>query len=179
LTKTHCIPSWTMRVFSSTVTWFGSDLRVGHFFTFRCPLVSTPQLNTQLLNSLTTRWLNWRTELFYELTMESESTLYVTTDCQSASLSWNNAPTWGQRPDLYYCQIVAFLLMWGALSDESTGLSFTIAAGPRQRSLPRVRVPWDSWKYYCCLRFEISLFVTVIQATHQLHVSFYNSGRTE
>jgi hypothetical protein len=29
----------------------GSHLRVGHFFSFRCPLVSTPQLNTQLLNS--------------------------------------------------------------------------------------------------------------------------------
>jgi hypothetical protein len=25
----------------------GSDLRVGHFFGFRCPLVNTPQLNTQ------------------------------------------------------------------------------------------------------------------------------------
>jgi hypothetical protein len=25
-----------------------SDLRVGHFFSFRCPLVNTPQLNTQL-----------------------------------------------------------------------------------------------------------------------------------
>jgi hypothetical protein len=43
---------------------------------------------------------------------------------QSASLSWNKAPIWGLRPDLYYCQTVAGLLMWGALSDERTGLSF-------------------------------------------------------
>jgi hypothetical protein len=28
--------------------WLGSDLRVGHFFSFRCPLVNTPQLNTEL-----------------------------------------------------------------------------------------------------------------------------------
>jgi hypothetical protein len=42
----------------------------------------------------------------------------------SASLSWNKAPIWGLRPDLYYCQTVAGLLMWGALSDERTGLSF-------------------------------------------------------
>jgi hypothetical protein len=69
---------------------------------------------------------------------------YVTTDGQSASLSWNKAPTWGLRPDSYYCQTVAGLLMWGALSDERTGLSFTIAAGPRQRSRSRVRVSWDS-----------------------------------
>jgi hypothetical protein len=38
--------------------------------------------------------------------------------------------------------------MWGALSDERTGLSFTIAASPRQRSHSRVRVPWDSRPYF-------------------------------
>jgi hypothetical protein len=38
--------------------------------------------------------------------------------------------------------------MWGALSDERTGLSFTSAAGPRQCSHCRVRVPWDSWPYF-------------------------------
>jgi hypothetical protein len=43
---------------------------------------------------------------------------------QSASPSWNKAPIWGLRPDLYYCQTVAGLLIWGALSDERTGLSF-------------------------------------------------------
>jgi hypothetical protein len=38
--------------------------------------------------------------------------------------------------------------MWGALSDEMTGMSFTIAAGPRQRSHSQVRVPWDSRPYF-------------------------------
>jgi hypothetical protein len=71
----------------------------------------------------------------------SLSLSYVTTDGQPVSLSWNKAPFWGLRPDLYYCLTVAGLLIWGALSDESTGLSFTIAAGPRQRSHFRVRVP--------------------------------------
>jgi hypothetical protein len=32
---------------------------------------------------------------------ESESESYVTTDSQSASLSWNKAPIWGLRPDIY------------------------------------------------------------------------------
>jgi hypothetical protein len=54
---------------------------------------------------------------------------YVTTNDQSASLSWNKAPIWGLRPDFYYYKTVAGLLMWGALSDERMGLSFTIAAG--------------------------------------------------
>jgi hypothetical protein len=31
--------------------------------------------------------------------------------------------------------------MWGALSDDRTGLSFTISSGSRQRSHSRVRVP--------------------------------------
>jgi hypothetical protein len=73
---------------------------------------------------------------------------YITTDGQSASLSWNKAPVWGLRPDFCYCQTTAGLLMWGALSDERTGLSFTIAPGPRQRSHFRVWVPWDSWSYF-------------------------------
>jgi hypothetical protein len=39
------------------------------------------------------------------------------------------------------------LLMWDALSDERTGLSFTIAVDPRQRSHSRFRVRRDSWSY--------------------------------
>jgi hypothetical protein len=51
---------------------------------------------------------------------------YITTDGQSASLSWNKAPIWGFRPDFYYCQTIAGLLMSGTLSDERSGLSFTM-----------------------------------------------------
>jgi hypothetical protein len=51
---------------------------------------------------------------------------YITIDGQSASLYWCEAPIWGLWPDFYYCQTVADLLMWGALSDERTGLSFTM-----------------------------------------------------
>jgi hypothetical protein len=71
-----------------------------------------------------------------------------TTGGQSASLSWNTATIWGLRPHFYYCQTVAGLLMWGALSDERKGLSFTIATGLRQCSHFRVRLQWDSWPYF-------------------------------
>jgi hypothetical protein len=57
---------------------------------------------------------------------ESESESYVTTDGQSASLSWNKALIWGLRPDFYYCQSVAGLQTWVALSDDRTSLSFTV-----------------------------------------------------
>jgi hypothetical protein len=78
----------------------------------------------------------------------NQSQSYITTDGQPASLSWNKAPSWGLRPDLCYCQTVAGFFMWGALSDERTGLSFTTAAGPGQRTHSRVRVPWRSWPYF-------------------------------
>jgi hypothetical protein len=61
---------------------------------------------------------------------------------QSANLSWCQAPQ-----DFCYCQTVAGLLMWYAFSDERKGLSFTTAAGPRQRSHSRVEVPRDSRPY--------------------------------
>jgi hypothetical protein len=73
---------------------------------------------------------------------------YVTTDGQSASLSWNKAHIWGLRQDFYYCQKVASLLMWGALSDERTFLLLITDVGPRQCSQSRVRVPWDSRQYF-------------------------------
>jgi hypothetical protein len=43
-------------------------------------------------------------------------------------------PSGAYRPDFYYCQTVAGLLMCGALSDEKAGLPFTITDGPRHRN---------------------------------------------
>jgi hypothetical protein len=54
----------------------------------------------------------------------------------------------GPTPEFSYCQTLVGLLMWGALSDERTDLSFTNVAGPRQYSHPWVRVPRDSWPYF-------------------------------
>jgi hypothetical protein len=48
------------------------------------------------------------------------------TDGQSASLSWCQAPIWVLRPDSFFSLTLAGLSMWGALSDERTGLSFTM-----------------------------------------------------
>jgi hypothetical protein len=42
---------------------------------------------------------------------------------QSLSVS---SPIWGPRPDVCYCQTVAGLLTFGALSDEKTGLSLKL-----------------------------------------------------
>jgi hypothetical protein len=53
---------------------------------------------------------------------KSDSEAYIISDGQSASLSWNKTPNWSSRPDFYYCETVACLLMWDDLSDERTGL---------------------------------------------------------
>jgi hypothetical protein len=111
------------------------------------------------LNSLTVSvshyWMNLDWPLVssllllqYDSLLRVESESYVTTDGQSASLSWNKASIWGLRPDFYYCQTVAGLLIWGGVSDERACLSYTIAAGPRQRSHCQVRVPWDTRPYF-------------------------------
>jgi hypothetical protein len=54
--------------------------------------------------------------------------------------------------------------MWGALSEERTGLSFAISAGPRQRSHSQDPSPVGLVTIFYCLRSETSL-----------SVAFYNS----
>jgi hypothetical protein len=46
------------------------------------------------------------------------------------------------------CVTVSVLFLMGALFDERSGLSLLYAAGPCQRSLSRVRVPWDLRSYF-------------------------------
>jgi hypothetical protein len=80
-------------------------------------------------------WLSLNTECNW-----SQNQSYVKTDCQLASLSWNKAPISGLRPDLHYCVTVECLSMWGALSDERTGLSFaraTVSSMYNIQSVPR------------------------------------------
>jgi hypothetical protein len=81
---------------------------------------------------------------------------YITTDGPSASVSSDKAPIWGLRPNFYCRQTVSDLLIWGAFSDERTGLSFAITAHPRQRSHSWVRVAWDSRPYFTASDSRIS-----------------------
>jgi hypothetical protein len=133
---------------------------------------SVPYWTTSVFSSAVTN-VEWRNhcshiELSYVLSYESSRVgSYVTTDDPSASLSWNKAPIWGLRPDFYCCQTVVGLLIWGALFDERTGLSFTISAGSQQRSHSWVRFPRDSWSYFTVSnsRFSFSSPPTTRRAT--------------
>jgi hypothetical protein len=79
-------------------------------------------------------------------TYEVEVTLRLTVS-QSVSLGVEPHQELITRYIYFYLTIMA-LLFWGALSDERTDLSFVYAADPCQRSLSRVRVPWDSRPYF-------------------------------
>jgi hypothetical protein len=80
---------------------------------------------------------------------QRKSTAKLCYDLRSAGQSaLVSSPIWGPRSDFCYSQITAGSFMWGALSDERMGLSFTITAGPRRRSHSRVSVPRDSWPYF-------------------------------
>jgi hypothetical protein len=55
---------------------------------------------------------------------------YFMTDGQSVGMSWYRALLWDLWPDITSCQNVAVWnlrsFLWGALSDERTGLQFTV-----------------------------------------------------
>jgi hypothetical protein len=146
-----------------------------HYCSVFCSTVTTHErrIHAHKLNCLERRLSD------ESLLNESESDSHVTTDGQPASLSWNKVPFWGLRPDLYYRLTVAGLLIWGALSDERTGLSFTIAAGPRQRSHFRVRVPSDSWPYLLSqIPYFFSSPPTTRRATVEVFYSVFARVRT-
>jgi hypothetical protein len=75
-----------------------------------------------------------------------------------------SSPIWSPWLDIYFCLTVTFLFPWGALSDERTGLSFVCAAGPCQRSVSRVLVPWDLRPYFI-LRLPLSSIPTTRRVT--------------
>jgi hypothetical protein len=86
------------------------------------------------------------------------------------------------------CVTVMVLFLWGALSDERSGLSSVCAAGPCQRSLSRVRVLWDLRPYFTVshLRLPFSSPPTTRRVTVEVfdpastrvivHLSLYRLG---
>jgi hypothetical protein len=62
---------------------------------------------------------------------------------------------------------ITVFFLWGALSDERTGLIFIKAAGPCQRNLSLVRAPWVSRPYFTVshLRLPFSSPPTIRRVT--------------
>jgi hypothetical protein len=82
-----------LRVSSLLRDWLGSDLRISHYFSFRYPLVSTPQLNISFWILLRLNdWTHEQTHLNWTLE-SSQSQSYIATDRQSVSKSWCRTPS--------------------------------------------------------------------------------------
>jgi hypothetical protein len=81
---------------------------------------------------------------------ESESRVtYFTTSGLLPIISSLRQTPWDSRPVILFSnRTLAVIVLCNVLSDEKICLSFTIAAGPRQRSHPHVRVSQDSWPYF-------------------------------
>jgi hypothetical protein len=123
VTLTHIHTHTHTSVLSHVITAFVSSGYQWLTFPFLWVLeLPRPQLPAPHCNS------SYRLNGSSPLTNSLKSQNFVTTDGQSASLSWCQATIWDPRPDFYCCKTVAYMLMWGALC-----LLFKIAAGSRQR----------------------------------------------
>jgi hypothetical protein len=85
-------------------------------------------------------------------------------------------PILGPRRDFCYYDTVGGLLRWGTVSDEKTGLLFTITAGPRQRSHSQVRVRGSHDQILLSqirdspnLKRQVPIFITPKNRVAQLH----------
>jgi hypothetical protein len=85
--------------------------------------------------------------------------LYVTTDGQPASLSWNKAPIWGLRPDLYYLGESYGLVLVGLPLWREDGSVFYICCWPLPAQSFFGLSPLGLTIIFYCLTFETSLFV--------------------
>jgi hypothetical protein len=131
--------------------WLGSDLRVGHFFSFRCPL------NTQLSDVTSTNTLNdccliltqskskSKSELLYDWRFPANHIVLATSSLRSMT-----------RIFVFQLNTCGYSSLCNILSDKRMGLLFTIAAGCSQRSHSQVRVPRHSQ-----LHFTVSIWVWV------------------
>jgi hypothetical protein len=80
------------------------------------------------------------------LQFRSQSQSHIATDGQSIGKSWCRVPS-GAHDQI-------FTTFW-QLPSCFSGAPFVYAAGPRQRSLSRMRVPWDSCPYFTASDFRL------------------------
>jgi hypothetical protein len=129
LCMTCSIPYWTTSVFSSVTNdeqRIPSSASVGSWLT----------LNFWIILQLNYDWINLSLSLMLQPTVSRPVYLGA------------KHPSGAYDQIFITCVTVTVLFLWGALSDKRSGLSFVYAAGPCQRSLSRVRVPWDSRPYF-------------------------------
>jgi hypothetical protein len=85
----------------------------------------------------------------FHLNYSSEFRVTLRLAVYSQSVRLGDKPLEIQDQNFYFpTEHLRLLCLCNILSDETMGLSFTIAAGPRQRSHSQVRDPRESWPYF-------------------------------
>jgi hypothetical protein len=177
------IPTWRAKSPYSYPPWTGcTSYTPGHWFPFSS-LPSTLRATMEVFELASTHghWNNSKFKVTLRLMVSQSVSFGVETHLRLMctcilSLSLSLSLSLILRPTVYrpvclgvkypsgtYDQIfvaVRLLLvcwLWGALSNDRTGLSFTIIAGPRQRSHSRVQGPWHSQSQSQCYFTTVGL----------------------
>jgi hypothetical protein len=107
---------------------------------------------------------------------QSQSQSHIATDGQSISKSWCRAISGAHDQIFITVWHLRLCFLWGALSDERTSLSFVYAAGPCQRSLSWVRVPWSLRSYFTVS--DLRLPFSSPPTTHRVTVEIFDPAST-
>jgi hypothetical protein len=94
---------------------------------------------------------NWTPAVLITATVKSQSqgqSYFMTGGLLSISSSWQRVPQDSRPVILFSNWTLAVMALINILSDERMGLSFTIPAGPCQRSHSQVRIPRDLWPHF-------------------------------
>jgi hypothetical protein len=105
----------------------------------------------------------------------SQSQSHIATDGQSVNQSWCRVHIWGSWPDIYCCLTITVLLLWNALSDERTGLSFVRVILSPLYSCPLITPRHGPHGKHRFLLSRLCLLVRYL-AMNVLFLSAYASG---
>jgi hypothetical protein len=86
----------------------------------------------------------------------------------------NKAPIWGLRPDLHYCLTVTGFLMWGALFDERTGLSFARVTVSSSKSFVSM---YDL--HFTCYKMYVYMYVCINICIYNTYKAFVSPGSVQ
>jgi hypothetical protein len=156
LNSLHSLLDYECLLFHSD--WLGSDLRVGHFFSFGCPHVNTPQLNLNFwillrMNDWTLWWMNspelnsriWVWVLCYDRRLTTRS-LLLSDSCGFVDLG---RPLWtrGRVCPLKLLLASPAQSFWGSSPLGLMAMFYCLSSDSRLPFRRLLRLAGSRWRY--------------------------------
>jgi hypothetical protein len=158
MTTFHCLIWYSPNLEGQVPVFISSRNRVAQLY---------PRAQGSLLSPL--RWsysIPPHTGFLYEVKVTLQST--VSRPVLVSGTHLGPATNFSHSLFDFFFFTVSDLLMWGALSDEKSGLYFSVFACHSQRSLSQIWVPRDSWAYFIVSIFETPTFYIKILLVFQV-----------